>query len=700
MKKKILLFLISILIARCGFAQTTVIVDPNRKFQTIKGFGVSLSWWANIMGGWGNTPVTSVCSDLTSSNELNFNYFRFNIGGGDAPAHNHMTQTGGAMPGYKPSRTAAYNWLADSNQIRVLQKIYALKSSAIYEMAGYSPPFWMTKSGCTAGNTDGSDNLLDADYGTYSDYLTDIVKHFKDVEGINISKLEPFNEPFSNWWKALGAQEGCMFSRANQKKLIDSVYHRLSSKNMLSYCSIAAMDANTIDQGLTGLNNYVADGIISKVADIAVHSYGGSQRAQLYNTAHAQGREIWQTESGPLGIASSGMENYLVMASRIVQDLKDMKAVIWADWQAVSPDNRWGLWTYNVAAKTYQKVKPYYVRKQFSKYIKPGYSILYSNENSVTALNPANNELVMVLINTATASASYKLDMNLFGTVGSAAVYRTTSTEDCTQLANISATNNIYNYSAPAQSITTFVIPVTLAGNPISNGTYRITAKHSNKVMSIAGYATANGTLAEQWDWLNQANEKFIVTLTANGYKIAPSYATSKVLQVNMVSLANSTGVSIWDDYAQDHERFSIIDIGGGYYKIVARHSAKCLAVNNNGTANGDDIVQYEWLNYENFKWSFTDVSSSLLAVSPPVQDNKASGPLVYPNPSNGPVTITLNAPAKTRVQVLDVNGKVRYDNTTANSILNIDLGKWGKGYYIIRITDEKTTYTRPVVIN
>jgi len=383
-----------------------------------------------------------------------------------------------------------------------------------------------------------------------------------------------------------------------------------------------------------------------------------------------------------------------------VQDLKEMKAVIWADWQAVSPDNRWGLWTYNVTAKTYQKVKPYHVRKQFSKYIKPGYSIVYSNENSVAAINPANNELVIVLINTATAGASYKLDMNLFGTVGSAAVYRTTSAEDCAQLTSITATNNIYSYSAPAQSITTFVIPVTLAGNAIANGTYRIAAKHSNKVMSIAGYSTANGAIAEQWDWLNQANEKFIVTLTPNGYKIVPSYATSKVLQVNSMSMANSTGVSIWDDYAQDNERFSIIDIGGGYYKIVARHSAKCLAVNNNGTANGDDIVQYEWLNYENFKWSFTDVSSSLLAVNPPSHLKETSGPLVYPNPSNGPVTITLNAPVKTRVQVLDVHGKVRYDNTAANSVINLDLGKWGKGYYIIRITDEKATYTRPVVIN
>ncbi|MEJ7830655.1 MAG: RICIN domain-containing protein, partial [Segetibacter sp.] len=646
--------------------------------------------------------INSICSDLTSSNELNFNYFRFDIGGGDAPAHNHFRSDGGAMPGYKSTRTSSYNWLADSNQIKVLKKLYALKSSAIYEMAGYSPPYWMTKSGCAAGNTDGSDNLLDADYGTYANYLTDIVKHFKDVEGVNITKLEPFNEPFSTWWKAYGQQEGCKFSQANQNKLIDSVYQRLSAKNMLSYCNIAAMDGNTVDETLSGLNGYVSAGRINKVGDIATHTYSGTQHAQLYQAAYAQGKEIWQTESGPLEIYATGMDNYLIMASRIITDLKELKAVAWADWQAVSTDDRWGLWTYDITAKTYQKVKPYYIRKQFSKYIKPGYSIVYSNENTVAALSPSNNELVVVLVNTSASSVSYKLDMNLFGTVNAASVYRTTNTQNCVQLSNISATNNIYSYSAPAKSVTTFVIPVTIALNPISNGTYRITAKHSNKVMSVAGYSSTNGAIVEQWDWVNQSNEKFIITLTSNGYKIVPSYATSKVVQVDGAALTNSASVSIWDDIGTSNERFSIINVGLGYYKIVARHSAKCLAVNNNGIANGDDIVQYEWLNYDNFKWTFTAEASPLIAYKNKnvIEQNIVyPNAVVYPNPSKDRITINLKNLKEARVQISDVGGRIIYENKPVGDLLNVNLGKFGKGIYNVRITSINHSVTTPVVI-
>jgi len=70
-----------------GSAQQTIVIQPGKKFQTIKGFGVSLCWWANIMGGWGDSAMNVVTKDLAGKDELNFNYFRFNIGGGDDPAH-------------------------------------------------------------------------------------------------------------------------------------------------------------------------------------------------------------------------------------------------------------------------------------------------------------------------------------------------------------------------------------------------------------------------------------------------------------------------------------------------------------------------------------------------------------------------------------------------------------------------------------
>ncbi len=96
-----------------------------------------------------------------------------------------------------------------------------MRGDAIYEAANYSPPFWMTKSGCTAGDTLGQDNLKDDYYDDFANYLTDVVKHYKDEYGIAFRTIPPVNEPFSNWWKANGTQEGCAFSQDNQEKIMN-----------------------------------------------------------------------------------------------------------------------------------------------------------------------------------------------------------------------------------------------------------------------------------------------------------------------------------------------------------------------------------------------------------------------------------------------------------------------------------------------
>jgi len=462
MQYKKLLALVCLLSAITGAAQTRIVVNPAQRFQTIKGFGVSLCWWANIMGGWGQPTIDKICHDLADKDELNFNYFRFNIGGGDAPAHHHMRKDGGAMPGYKASRDAAYDWQADSNQVRILKKLYALRKDAIYEAFSNSPPYWMTKSGCTSGDTSGGENLADNEYGVFADYLTDVVKHFKETEGITFSRLEPFNEPFSDWWKANGGQEGCQFLETNQRKLIDSVYQRLAAKNMLTYCQVAAMDANTIDEAVRGVKGYAGTDIFKKIASVATHSYAGTERSQLYKLAAAAGKEVWQTETGPLNIKSKGLDNYLHIAGTIVKDLKEMQAVVWTDWQAVSLDDGWGLWLYNIGARTYDKQKTFYLRKQFSKYIKPGYTIIQSNGNSIAALNSTNTELVVVLVNQDSTTNRCSLDLTRFIATGKMAVVRTTATENCRPVPAPAVKNKMLTYTMPAKSVTTFIIPVKL----------------------------------------------------------------------------------------------------------------------------------------------------------------------------------------------------------------------------------------------
>ena len=444
-----------------GSAQQTIVIQPGKKFQTIKGFGVSLCWWANIMGGWGDSAMNVVTKDLAGKDELNFNYFRFNIGGGDDPAHHHMRKDGGAMPGYKISPGGAYNWLADSNQIRIVKKLHAVRSDAIYEAFSNSPPYWMTISGCASGNKEGKENLREDAYGAFADYLTEIVKHFKEHEGVTFSRLEPFNEPFSDWWKTEGGQEGCQFLQSNQEKLIDSVHHYLATKGMLQYCSVSAMDANTIDEAVTGIKNY-SPATINKLSHIATHSYSGTQRAALNQLGKENKKEVWQTESGPLNIQLKGLDNYLTIAGRIIKDFKEMGAIIWSDWQAVSLDDGWGLWIYDIDKKVFNRKKPYYIRKQFSKYIQPGYTIIASTGNSIAAINKTADEAVLIIVNEEDSQYTANVDLTQFAEAGPAAIVRTSATEDCNSLPKLMAKNKIITYTVPQKSVTTFIIPVKL----------------------------------------------------------------------------------------------------------------------------------------------------------------------------------------------------------------------------------------------
>ena len=157
-------------------------IDPAARRQTFEGWGTSLCWWANRVGGWSATARNAVVDAIVDPQAgLGYNIFRYNIGGGENPAHEHMRQWG-EMPGFL-NASGTWDWNADANQRNVLRRIVERDPNAILEAFSNSPPYWMTKSGCASGNTDGSNNLKDDSYEAFADYLTEVVKHYKDTFG-------------------------------------------------------------------------------------------------------------------------------------------------------------------------------------------------------------------------------------------------------------------------------------------------------------------------------------------------------------------------------------------------------------------------------------------------------------------------------------------------------------------------------------
>ena len=447
-------------------AEVKVAVDPAIRYQRIEGWGASVCWWANMVGGWSDEQVNEICDWITSPAGLNMNIFRFNIGGGDAPAHNHMRKDGGAMPGYRPKAGGPYDWQADANQRKILLKLKEKRPDAIFEAFANSPPWWMTKSGCASGNTDGSNNLKEDCYGDFADYLTEVVKFYKEKHGVVFRTMAPMNEPDANWWTAMKNQEGCCFTVDKQIQIITEVHKQLTGKGLINFSKPSAMDANNMDHCLTalkGAEGYVGQNIMARIGQINTHSYFGSKRKELAALATQQQKRLWQSESGPLHVKASGLTNHLHMAQRIITDLREMKANAWLDWQIISQnDPHWGLITANYSAKTYHKAKSYFVRSQFSRFIRPGYTIINSSAgNSLATLSASSDVLTVVICNSATSEVHNLMDLSRFRNVrGPAAVFRTSAKEDCQTVGPTAVTNKILQLNLPPLSVTTVIVGV------------------------------------------------------------------------------------------------------------------------------------------------------------------------------------------------------------------------------------------------
>ncbi|HVY40912.1 MAG TPA: glycoside hydrolase, partial [Polyangia bacterium] len=443
---------------------TLVKIDTAARGPTFEGWGTSLCWWANRVGGWSATARNAVVDAmLDATTGLGYNVFRYNIGGGENPAHDHMGQWH-EMPGFEPSR-GTWDWTADANQRAILQRIVERGGAGVVlEAFSNSPPYWMTNSGCASGSTDGSNNLKDTSYADFADYLTEVVKHYRDVWGITFRTLEPLNEPNASWWKANGGQEGCHFSPANQQQIVKAVGASLTTKG-LSDTTVSASDENSLDDAYNNLRGYDAASL-AVMSQMNSHSYSGgaTSRANLRALATSKGKRLWQSESGPLSVTlADATDAALFMAGRIITDLRDLQPQAWIDWQVGDPGASWQSIVLDESKQSWAPVKRFYMHAGFSRYIRPGATLLAVNgPDMVAALAPGGASVAVVVRNGDTsATKSFTFDLTPLASVGSqVTALRTSRTENLAALAPIAIKDWSFTVTIPAYAVVTLVIPL------------------------------------------------------------------------------------------------------------------------------------------------------------------------------------------------------------------------------------------------
>ena len=190
----------------------------------------------------------------------------------------------------------------------------------------------------------------------------------------------------------------------------------------------------------------------------------------------------------------------------------------------------------------------------------------------------------------------------------------------------------------------------------LGNGYYKITAKHSGKVLDVYWEKMEAGANVQQYYWNNGDNQQWVVKDAGDGYFYIISKSNSLYMDVyggvasNDVNIDTYTGhggtsekwklipageqsvadgkyqiCTALDDssvisiseaskdvcanallYANENHRNQVFNFdyqGDGYYKIIARHSGMALDVYNSEQSSGANVEQYPWKNSDNQKW-------------------------------------------------------------------------------------------------
>jgi len=332
----------------------------------------------------------------------------------------------------------------------------------VLEAFSNAPPYWMTKSGCASGSSDGANNLKDDAYDDFADYLTEVVKHYRDTWGITFRTLEPLNEPNANWWKANGGQEGCHFSPASQQQLVKAVSAALSAKG-LSETTVSASDENSIDDAYANLQSFDALSWAA-LSQVNTHSYGGSRRAELRTLATSKHKRLWQSETGPLNqTLADDSEAALFMAGRIITDLRDLQAEAWVDWQVGDPSKTWGSLSLNDTQQTFGYLKRFYMHAGFSRYIRPGASFIEINQAEMVAAVSADGQTLTVVARNGDSKSTrgFTLDLSAWPGIGGASTaHRMSRTENLVALPAAAIDGGGLVVTLPPASVTTFVVPL------------------------------------------------------------------------------------------------------------------------------------------------------------------------------------------------------------------------------------------------
>ncbi len=473
MKKYFLI--LSLLLSGCAekFTQEAVI-DEEKTFQTIDGFGASDAWSIRYSLKWPEKTINKAAEWLFSNETFQdgtpkgiaLSIWRFNLGTGSAYQEDKSEIK-------ESTRTECFlmpdgNWdfSRQRSQVKFMRKAkeYGVKTFVAFLN---SPPVYFTENGLATNTGRGGDFNLKADcYDKYADYMAKAVKGLKEKHQIDISYICPVNEPDGHWnWQG-PKQEGTPATNAEIAKITRSLDEALTRENLETkilvnessdYRAMVGVHQTNPDRGYAIQTLFNADsssnvcGLQHVENMIAGHGYWTNtpldfmktMRENLRDTLEKFAVKFWMTEQCVMGNDEeiggghgfdTTMTTALYVSRWIHHDLVYANASSWQWWRAVGEDYKDGLLE-DFMEETYESGKIsdsrlLWVLGNYSRFIRPGAKRIFSKLSTketpeglmMSSFKNTDGSVVSVIINYSNQDEAVKFPKQL------SAVYLTNDT--------------------------------------------------------------------------------------------------------------------------------------------------------------------------------------------------------------------------------------------------------------------------------
>ncbi|WP_333852923.1 glycoside hydrolase family 30 protein [Epilithonimonas sp.] len=168
----------------------TLDVDASQKFQTIDGFGYTLTGGSvEVINQLSTSKKEELLQELFSNkdNSIGVSYIRLSIGASDL---NSSVFSYDDMPaGQTDMSLANFSLSKDQALIDMLKKILTINPNIKIMATPWSPPVWMKDNGSSIGGS-----LKPEYYGVYAQYFVKYIQGMK-AQGITVDAITPQNEP-------------------------------------------------------------------------------------------------------------------------------------------------------------------------------------------------------------------------------------------------------------------------------------------------------------------------------------------------------------------------------------------------------------------------------------------------------------------------------------------------------------------------